>query len=442
MLRLALISDHASPLAAAGGVDSGGQNIYVAQVARHLSRLGHRVDVYTRRDDPALPEVLDWQDDVRVIHVPAGPARFVPKEELLPHMREFSRFFIDRARRHGGYDLVHANFFMSGLVALRARAALGIPFAMTFHALGLVRRMHQREADRFPPIRIDIERRLARQADRLVAECPQDAQDLRTLYGAAPDRIDVVPCGFDAEEFLPVGREAARDALGLPRDERVVLQLGRMVPRKGVDNVVRGIGRLRHDHGIDARLLVVGGDSDTPDPTLTPEIGRLADIAREEGVQDLVTFTGRRGRDVLRLYYGAADVFVTTPWYEPFGITPLEAMACGTPVVGSDVGGIKFSVANGETGYLVPPNDPSALAERLARLFLQPELAHGMGLAALRRAQERFTWAGVAMQLAAIFDSAVEPQPAFRARAGSRRGASIGSGLGAGLGAGFSARSR
>lgn len=435
MHRLALISDHASPLAAAGGVDSGGQNIYVAQVARHLSRLGYRVDVYTRRDDPSQPEVLHWEDDVRVIHVPAGPARFVPKEELLPHMREFSRFFIDRARRHGGYDLVHANFFMSGLVALRARAVLGIPFAITFHALGLVRRMHQREADRFPPMRIDIEQRLVREADRLVAECPQDAEDLRTLYGASPDRIDVVPCGFDADEFLPVGRETARAALGLPVHERLVLQLGRMVPRKGVDNVVRGVARLRRDHGIDARLLVVGGESDTPDPSLTPEIGRLAGIAREEGVQDLVTFTGRRGREVLRFYYAAADVFVTTPWYEPFGITPLEAMACGTPVVGSDVGGIKFSVAHGETGYLVPPNDPDALAQRVAQLFLQPELARDMGLAAVRRAQERFTWAGVANQLAALFDATVQPRSAVRARAGLGRGAPAGSGLHAGLAA-------
>lgn len=433
MHRLALISDHASPLAAAGGVDSGGQNIYVAQVARHLSRLGYRVDVYTRRDDPSQPEVVDWEDDVRVVHVPAGPARFVPKEDLLPHMRDFARFFVDRARRHGGYDLVHANFFMSGLVAMRARAVLGTPFAVTFHALGLVRRMHQREADRFPATRIDIERRLVREADRLVAECPQDAEDLRTLYGAAPERIDVVPCGFDADEFVPVGKEAARAALGLPPGERLVLQLGRMVPRKGVDNVVRGVARLRRDHGIDARLLVVGGESDTPCPVATPEIGRLAGIASEEGVQDLVTFTGRRGREVLRLYYAAADVFVTTPWYEPFGITPLEAMACGTPVVGSDVGGIKFSVAHGETGYLVPPNDPDALAERLAQLFLEPEAAHAMGLAALRRAQERFTWAGVAAQLAAIFDATVRPRTAPRARLGLGRAAPAAPGLHAAL---------
>lgn len=417
MHRIALISEHASPLAAAGGVDSGGQNIYVAHVARGLSRLGYDVDVFTRRDDASLPAVVDWEDGVRVVHVPAGPARFVPKEDLLPYMDEFARFMVEFCRRTGDYDLIHANFFMSGLVAMRVRHACGIPFVMTFHALGLVRRQHQKEADRFPTARIDIERRIAQTADRIIAECPQDEQDLVQLYGADARRITIIPCGFDADEFEPVSKEVARAALGLPADERIVLQLGRLVPRKGVDNVVHAMGHLARTHRIDARLLVVGGDSDRPDPVATPELGRLQDIARAENVTDRVTFIGQRGREVLKLYYSAADVFVTTPWYEPFGITPLEAMACGTPVIGANVGGIKYSVVHGQTGYLVPPNDPAALAARLADLYRQPEHARRMGMQALRRAREHFTWESVVARIAALCEAVVQPTRASAAAA-------------------------
>lgn len=417
MHRIALISEHASPLAAAGGIDSGGQNVYVAHVARGLSRLGYDVDVFTRRDDASLPAVVDWDDGVRVVHVPAGPARFVPKEDLLPYMDEFARFIVEFCRRRGDYDLIHANFFMSGLVAMRVRRVCGIPFVMTFHALGLVRRQHQKEADRFPAARIDIERRIAQTADRIIAECPQDEQDLVQLYGADARRITIVPCGFDADEFEPVSKEVARAALGLPADERIVLQLGRMVPRKGVDNVIRAMGHLTRTHRIDAKLLVVGGDSDRPDPVATPELGRLQDIARAEQVADRVTFIGRRGREVLKLYYSAADVFVTTPWYEPFGITPLEAMACGTPVIGADVGGIKYSVVHGQTGYLVPPKDPAALAARLADLYCQPEHARRMGAQALRRAREHFTWESVVARIAALCESVVQPTRAPTAAA-------------------------
>ena len=181
MHRIALISEHASPLAAAGGVDSGGQNVYVAHVARGLSKLGYKVDVFTRRDDTSLPAIVEWEDGVRVVHVPAGPARFVPKEDLLAHMDEFARFMVDFCRRRSHYDLVHANFFMSGLVAMRIRQACGIPFVVTFHALGLVRRQYQKDAYRFPAERVDIERHIAQAADRLIAECPQDEQDLVQL---------------------------------------------------------------------------------------------------------------------------------------------------------------------------------------------------------------------------------------------------------------------
>jgi glycosyltransferase involved in cell wall biosynthesis len=404
---VALISEHASPLAAAGGIDAGGQNVYVAQVARHLARLGYRVDVFTRRDGEKLPEVLHWAPGVRVVHVPAGPARYVRKEELLPYMAGFARWVCDFARREGGYSVAHANFFMSGIAALELKRCLGTPVLVTFHALGRVRRLHQAEADQFPDSRLDIEDELVDEADCIVAECPQDKVDLTTLYRADPRRVAVVPCGFDRSEFWPIAQPFARRALGLPPQERIVLNIGRLVPRKGIDNLIRGIGCLKRRSGLKAKLMVVGGNSDLPCPLATPEIGRLQAIAEAEGVAGQVVFTGRRSREFLKLYYSAADVFATTPWYEPFGITPLEAMACGTPVIGADVGGIRYSVADGATGYLVPPNDPQALAARMAELFADRQRMAEMRADCVRRVNAQFTWRKVTRSIAGLYEAVV-----------------------------------
>lgn len=408
-MRIALVSEHASPLALVGGVDSGGQNVYVAHVARELAAQGHDVDVFTRRDDAEMPEVVHWRRRLRVVHVPAGPPRPVPKERLLPYMDDFGDWmaaFMGIEPRP--YDVVHANFFMSGAAALRAREAQDFALVTTFHALGRVRRRHQGGADSFPDERFAIEERLLQESDRVIAECPQDLDDMVGLYGADPARIDVVPCGFDPGEIAPIPKREARDRLGWPQKAFIALQLGRMVPRKGVDNVIRGVARLARDHRKRALLYVVGGATDVPDPNATPEIGRLAQVAREEGVERQVTFVGRRDREALPLHYAACDVFVTTPWYEPFGITPVEAMACARPVVGADVGGIRTTVVDGETGFLVPPNDPPALAERLARLHADRGLLRRLGQAGLERAHGHYTWSRVADGLAASYERALD----------------------------------
>jgi glycosyltransferase involved in cell wall biosynthesis len=403
-----MISEHASPLGCLGGVDSGGQNVYVAQVAKHLAAFGYQVDVFTRRDDPTLPEVAICSPGVRVVHVTAGPAHFVPKEELLAFMDPFRREMIRFCDRQAiEYELIHAHFWMSGLVAAEIKRRRQIPLVMTFHALGRVRRLYQGDADRFPAERIAIEHRLVEEADLLIAECPQDEEDQINLYGARPDKIRLVPCGFDKAEFWPVGKSKARRHLGLDPREPIVLHVGRMVPRKGVDNAIRGFARLVTKHDVGARMVIVGGEADKPDPVLTPEIGRLQQVAAEEGVADRVQFVGRKGRADLKYYYSAADVFVTTPWYEPFGITPLEAMACGVPVVGANVGGIKYGVRQGETGYLVPPNDPDALGERLAHLLKQPRLLGLFSLNAVERVNRLFTWRRVSAQIAEVYEELV-----------------------------------
>jgi len=420
MKRIALISDHASPLASPGSIDCGGQNVYVAHLARELAMSGHLVDVFTRRDAIGQKQLVHWRDKVRVVNVPAGPAHHVPKEQLLPHVQAFARFTTRFARHQPApYDIVHANFFMSGMVAQHLKQMLGIPFVITFHALGQVRRLAQGADDAFPPARMRIESLLMQQADRIIAECAQDRLDMEQLYGASPARIAVAPCGFDPAELWPQDRLEARSALGLESgaDRFTVLQLGRMVPRKGVDTVIQALALLRSRHEIEAELLVVGGDMH-PGGRDGPEIARLRALAARLGVLGHVRFVGQKPRAELRTWYSAADVFVTTPWYEPFGITPVEAMACARPVIGAEVGGIKSTVVDGGTGFLVPSRDPQALAERLATLQRNPGLARSMGEAGLRRAYRHYTWRSVAEQVAAVYAAVLaESQPDAPARA-------------------------
>jgi D-inositol-3-phosphate glycosyltransferase len=403
--QIAFISEHASPLAALGGVDSGGQNVYVAETARQLAALGFEIDIFTRWDNPQTKQVVHWQPKIRVIHVRAGKIEKLPKEELLQHMPEFRdemiAFIINQRKR---YSLIHAHFFMSGLVAADIKKILNIPFVVTFHALGIIRRIFQGSRDGFPPDRIKIEKRIVQEADQVIAECPQDKNDLIEYYNADPEKVVVIPCGFSDKEFYPVKKHTARRKLAIGPSEKIILQLGRMVQRKGVDNVIRSLGHLRRN-GCDCKLIIVGGETCADYFKTDPEIQRLKEIAMSEGVADNLIFTGRKNRVELKFYYSAADIFITTPWYEPFGITPLEAMACGVPVIGSNVGGIKYSVADGKTGFLVPPKDPCALAEKIEVLLNDSALLETMKINALRRVNKMFTWRNVCNQLHDVYMS-------------------------------------
>jgi len=403
---IAMISEHASPLATIGGVDAGGQNIYVAHTARHLANLGYCVDIFTRRDREDLPDVVGWLPGIRVIHVRAGPATFVRKESLLPYMAQFARVVVEHAReaqaRGNPYAVCHAHFFMSGLVARRLKQELRIPYVVTFHALGRVRLLHQPN-DEFPPERCVLEQMVIDTADAIVAECPQDESDLTRHYRTPSSRLRMIPCGFDPDEFAPMSRVEARTHLSLPLDRPIVLQLGRMVPRKGVDTVIRALGVLFRRYALSPLLLIVGGEASTPDPEVTPEIDRLQRIAAEEGVAAHVIFVGQRPRDALRHFYCAANVFVTMPWYEPFGITPVEAMACGIPVIGARVGGVQYSVEDGCTGFLVEARNADALARRLAHVFSDPAIPRLLGKRARRRAWDRFTWQQISRSLADLY---------------------------------------
>ena len=419
--RIAFISEHASPLADLGGVDTGGQNVYVAQLAKHLAAQGHTIDVYTRKEDIHQATVVDWVPQIRVINIEAGPVMILPKEELLPFMGEFERHmhgFITTENLQ--YDLIHANFFMSGLVAQGLKKTLDIPFVITFHALGYIRKLHQQGEDKFPAERLAIEKMICCEADQIIAECPQDRADLIEYYQASADKIAIVPCGFSQTEFYPINKDTARKVLRMDADEKVLLQLGRMVPRKGIDNVIRSLASLKNSAKQKVKLLIVGGDSRNMNDSNCPEYKRLCLLAESLGVGDAVQFVGKKSRESLKFYYAAADIFITTPWYEPFGITPLEAMACGTPVIGSNVGGIKYSVADGITGALVPPNEPQALAKKVDELIGNEDLLTLYGQNALTHVNNLFTWKHVALQMEVVYKTVLRRMTNTFARAGEK----------------------
>lgn len=430
--HIAFISEHASPMALLGGQDAGGQNVYVDEMSRHLAHRGYAVDVITRRDREDIPEVVDWAPGVRVVNLNAGPAQFIPKDNLWPHMPAMRDSLLRFMLRDGArYDVVHGNFWMSGWIGLQLRRRLGVPFVQLFHALGKTKRRHQGTADTSPSARLDVELDIVREADRMIAQCPTERLELIDDYKADPRRIELIPAAANNMRLHPMPRDVARHRIGLPTDDLVIVYVGRMLPRKDIRNVVRAfallVSRLRANATcpIGLKLLLVGGEGDSPDPMDTPEIGILQRLATELGVADRVHFAGKRQPAEVVHYYNAGDIVVTTPWYEPFGLTPLEAMACGKPVIGSSVGGLTFTIQDGITGFLVPPRDPHALAARLEEFALQPELRMVMGQAARRRVENKFTWEISSRRTAALYESLLASRRASVRLARARQQQSI-----------------
>ncbi len=388
-MKIATVSEHASPLAALGEADAGGQNVHVAELSLGLARLGHEVTVYTRRDDPTLPERVPCGPGVCVVHVPVGPARHVPKDELHPLMDEFADWMARDWARTGDPDVVHGHFWMSGLAALRAGRHRGVPVAQTFHALGSVKRRHQKDADTSPPERAELEARVAAEVDTVIATCRDEVVELARL-GVPTDHVHVVPCGVDTSHFTPFGPVDPLEGLGTTRGRPRLLAVGRLVERKGFDLAVRALAELPG-----TELVVVGGP---PADQLhrDPEARRLRALAEQLGVGDRLVLTGQRPHEAMPAIYRSADVVLAVPWYEPFGITPLEAAACGRPLVGAAVGGLLDSVDDEVTGHLVPPRDVAAVAAQVRRVLADPEEAAAMGRRARTRAVALFDWAVVA----------------------------------------------
>ena len=402
-LRVAMVSEHASPLAPLGTPDAGGQNVYVDALARHLARQGVAVDVYTRRDDPDAADVIQPEPGVWVHHLRAGPPGRIAKDELFPFMPEFAEH-LATAWRWRRPDVVHAHYWMSGWAA-GAALPRDTPLIQTFHALASVKRRNQGEDDTSPAERDPVERALVATVDAIIATCRDEVDELIGL-GGSRTRITVVPCGVDTL-FSPRG---PRGVVRGRRRHRVVC-VSRMVPRKGIGELVSALALLDDD----VELIVAGGpplhaiDDD-------PEIRRLRSIAAQRGVTDRCVFVGSLGRREVAALLRSADVAACTPWYEPFGIVPVEAMACGVPVVGTRVGGLLDTIEHGVNGLLVPPRCPEQIATAIASLLANPRRRRRLGATGARRADRDYRWPSIARAVRGVYvDSLTARRPRVRA---------------------------
>jgi glycosyltransferase involved in cell wall biosynthesis len=406
-MKIAMVSEHASPLAALGGVDAGGQNVHVAALSEALARRGHQVTVYTRRDSERLADRVELDSGVVVEHVPAGPAAEIGKDELLPHMGRFGEYLAMRWAEDRP-DVVHAHFWMSGLASVVGTRRLGIPLVQTYHALGVVKQRYQGRRDSSPPGRIRLEKAIGHDAARIIATCSDEVFELVRM-GIGRRSITVVPCGVDSGLFTPDGPVAPRT------DRPRLLTVARLVERKGVDTVISALRKVA-----EAELVVAGGPPADQLPR-DPEYQRLSAIAREAGVADRVRFVGQVPRQDMPPLIRSADIVVSVPWYEPFGIVPLEAMACGVPVVASAVGGLLDTVVDGATGVLVPPRRPDALAFALRQLIADPVRREAFGIAGADRAGARYHWDRIAADTAAVYAQVAEVRQVVASGAGGGR---------------------
>lgn len=392
--RVALISVHACPLAVLGSKDSGGMNVYLRELSRQLDHLGVAVDVFTHWRDPAVPRIVPLGDRARIVHLKAGAVANLDKHALERELPEFY-YQLLRFRDEQGlrYDLIHSHYWLSGRVALWLANRWGVPHVTMFHTLGEAKN-RARLGERETTNRIESERRIIAAADHIVAGSVQEKQLMMRVYDARPHRVSVIPPGVDLSRFRPGDRRRARRALGLG-NERIILFVGRLEPLKGIDILLQALPRIEHRGPL--RLLIAGGD-----PSGDPERARLERLTADLGISDQVTFLGPVEHSKLPELYRAADVCVVPSYYESFGLVAVEALACGTPVIASRVGGLIGTVADGETGFLIPWRCPEPFAERL-ELLLGNDLLRAQFAAAAPASVARFGWSNIASEVLDLY---------------------------------------
>ncbi len=405
---IALISEHGDPAAEIGKDAAGGQNVYVRQVGESLAKLGWQVDMFTRKSNPDDATIVQHSPHCRTIRLTAGPETYIPRDELFQYMPEFVAAFQKFQQKEGtNYPLAHTNYWMSGWVGLQLQRAQNIQLIHTYHSLGAVKYRSVSEIPKIAKTRLDVEQQILEQAHCVVATSPQELDDLRSLVSKI-GQVEIVPCGTDVSNFRPISKGEARNQLGINPKEKVILYVGRFDKRKGIETLVRATDELRtkleQGEELDPqklKLLILGGSD--PNEADGEERRRIEQIVTELDLTDRTEFIGMIGHDRLPLYYTAADVCVIPSHYEPFGLVAIEAMACGTPVVASDVGGLKFTVVSEETGLLVPPHDVDGFANAIGRILTDDLWSRKVRKQASARVQQNFSWTGVAIQLSDLY---------------------------------------
>ena len=411
--NIAMICMHTCPLACPeallGGRETGGMNVYVRELARELGRCGHRVDVFTRFQDENTPQIEPIGENAQVIHLQAGPRASYDKNKLVLHVDEFAAGIADYARRQGiEYDMIHSHYWLSGLAAHKLQEMWDVPFVQMFHTLGeLKNSVAKNEIDLEVSARIAGEQQVMRWADRLVAATPLEQDHMVCLYGADPAKISVVPAGVDTDMFYPRDRASVRRLLDLPDlDIPILLFVGRIERLKGIDTLLESAAVVsRYCSGRGLKVLIVGGGGQTE--AENAELRRVVELYHDLNLEEQVEFVGSKPQEMLPFYYSGADITIMPSHYESFGLVAVESMASGTPVIASNVGGLSYTVVDGETGYLVEQENHFQLAERVHTLLKNPELREQMGVQAALHAQQ-YSWENIASLITVVYSEAVQ----------------------------------
>ncbi len=406
-----MLSVHTCPLAILGGKSTGGMNVYVREVSRELGRRGWAVDVFTHAENPARPIEVGMAGNVRVMHVIAGPEKNVGKNELSNYLPEFTENVRAFARERGyRYDLIHSHYWLSGLVAQELKRDWAVPNIHMFHTLGRMKnRVARSKKEQELEARIQAEQFIVDRADRLVAATPVERSQLLDLYDADPSRISVIPCGTDLGLFRPIPMQEARHELGLPEDHNLILFVGRIDPLKGIDTLMKAIAILQAESPERKGklcLVIIGGQVEDNPSHMSDEMKNLHALREELGIQEMVTFLGAQNQEILPYYYSAADIVVMPSHYESFGMVALESLASGTPVIASNVGGLRHIVADGKSGFLVPPRSPETVANRIRDLMNNPALRRQMGENGVQTAQ-RFSWSAITNNVESVYEELI-----------------------------------
>lgn len=399
--HIALISVHGDPAIEIGREEAGGQNVYVRQVGEALAQLGWQVDMFSRRVSADQETIVEHSSNCRTIRLTAGPVEFVSRDHGFQYLPEFVDQLIKFQKEAGiNYDLVHTNYWLSGWVGMELKKRLGIKQVHTYHSLGVIKYKTIENIPLVASQRLLVEKEILETVERIVATSPQEQEHMRSLVSQKGE-IDIIPCGTDIQQFGSVTREAARTRLEIDPEAKVVLYVGRFDPRKGIETLVRAVRESKFYESKQLQLIIGGGC--TPGNSDAKERDRIAGIVNELGMDECTSLPGCLSREILPSYYAAADVCVVPSHYEPFGLVAIESMACGTPVVASDVGGLQFTVVNEETGLLVPPQNVPAFNHAIDQILSHPQWQQELGKAAKKRVIDKFSWHGVASQLDKLY---------------------------------------
>jgi D-inositol-3-phosphate glycosyltransferase len=403
--RYALISVHGDPSAQLGKDGAGGQNLYVKSLGLSLAKRGCQVDMFTRREDADQPTIIQHTNGCRTVRLTAGPTEFIHRDELFPYLPEFVEAWIDFQKQNGiTYDLIHSNYWLSGWVGMQLRSRLSIPQVHTYHSVGAVKYKAMNALPKIALSRLGVEWACLEQTDCVIATSSQEQNDLRELV-SEHGQVQIIPCSVDIDHFSKVDQASARQHLGLTEDKKMILYVGRFDERKGIETLVRACAQLPSELKEQWQLYLVGGSRQGG--VDNEEQQRIRNLVTELGLDSVAKFTGAIAQSELPAYYAAAEMCVIPSYYEPFGLVAIEAMAAGTAVIASKVGGLQETVLDGETGLLVPIRNPEALAEAIAKLLNDPQSAQSMGAEGLRRSHSHYSQGAVAKKIHHLYESLI-----------------------------------